>query len=1273
MISEEDKRLVSERFREDREENENLTQGEFRDRLSNWLDVQTLNAARREAIFNYAERIFVNLLPASPVTGESVDAAQSLCRETAEALKRAPWHDTALESWPAPIAHELARLIEELEGTPTGQGQRMPAPASALLQMRDTCEVLIKTIAIILVRALIEYGGDDGKWARAQIFGERSSAGSWRALLRHAAERVRNSNSDAMQAFHGLARAVGSASVAKALDGFIKVRNDAIGHGAMALDPQEPAELVHGFLASGKTDPRDRGKDVTPLTEALTELYEAKAFEGLRMVAVDEHGETAFCGARAVTVWHDHASNDGRDARTVPLAIRTSSGSRLSLAPFMVGRICIRCGRRDVQLFDSVYERRSGRFDLLDYARGHRSRYGAGRVADLAEALKQAGEPLIHEESDGSLNEAHVVERLDRARVERNYLSPEYLRRDLADFITHHDRGIYWLQAPAHVGKTTFVQGLAEPALKEAPIVPERFGPGDGNRVATYYCKKEYRTGSTGFLAVLEDGLRRAFGVSKESTEREPSWQQFVVQCDGAESPGDRQAGFLKWIEAWRARARKHLSREATTPPLLLIVDGLDETDDPEKGESPIDLLPHSGDLPEGLYILLTSRLAEEPDCPGFVASHINPIVDLDKNGKVTRLGLDSEPYLDMLHQYVAARSPRKLDHKETLKVIEHAQRRFIYVSFLTQRLVELGDHINLQELGEGEELYANWLAGLDREYGNKRAEAMREVILFLAAAEEAHAWVYGAGRKIDLVNGEVLTPLPEDWRGLPIKVLAVLTQQDRPDEVGSTQIAPSLLFTLAALQSALGVWRGDDGTARYRLGLKGILPAVRQNSELARQLPRFHARLASTLLDVAENIQRDGWSDSNWALFSNLAPLTESAVELSCSDVLRERASKTKLDEIANSRDDEWNTRGEMALRIKWLTFAIATLTPHDMDSVAQAARIPYFPTISGIATAYARRGLAMRDRGDFDNPLRNFDVAIALRETAVSAQYAGESPRDVHNQPNDYINRGHTKDERGDFQGAIEDYGHAIEILETYLGISEEYRTPVLVKELANAYLNRGMPLFNLGRYDEAVADYDKSIELKLFTRGRHPDSWQLHDQSALSTVWMNRANARNVQNDYAGAVQDYGIAMKLLEPLRQYAPGKAWLRFYQQTLGNICMNRAMAKDRMGNTLEAIQDLDMAAKLMEEVREHFGAEWPIPHQMEFARVFVNRGSIRTELGQFDAAINDIYTAIRIQESAKAAAARLGFGWPQAFDNDIATSHRVRAKATQHRGNNAD
>jgi hypothetical protein len=83
-------------------------------------------------------------------------------------------------------------------------------------------------------------------------------------------------------------------------------------------------------------------------------------------------------------------------------------------------------------------------------------------------------------------------------------------RDDLAEFLTTQDRGVFWLQAPAHVGKTTFAQGFAEAERGDE----SRFEPGHGGKVVAYCCRKEYRTGLPGMIGTLHDKLQAAYHVS---------------------------------------------------------------------------------------------------------------------------------------------------------------------------------------------------------------------------------------------------------------------------------------------------------------------------------------------------------------------------------------------------------------------------------------------------------------------------------------------------------------------------------------------------------------------------------------------------------------------------------------------------------------------------------------------------------------------------------------------------------------------------------------
>jgi hypothetical protein len=82
-----------------------------------------------------------------------------------------------------------------------------------------------------------------------------------------------------------------------------------------------------------------------------------------------------------------------------------------------------------VVLYDSLYKgKRKVLFDLLDYARGHKSRLGNAEAPDLSDAVGEMVPEDVPDLTGESSNFAHELEALDKARIDRNYLSPAYLR-----------------------------------------------------------------------------------------------------------------------------------------------------------------------------------------------------------------------------------------------------------------------------------------------------------------------------------------------------------------------------------------------------------------------------------------------------------------------------------------------------------------------------------------------------------------------------------------------------------------------------------------------------------------------------------------------------------------------------------------------------------------------------------------------------------------------------------------------------------------------------
>src|SRR5262249_51373055 len=116
---------------------------------------------------------------------------------------------------------------------------------------------------------------------------------------------------------------------------------------------------------------------------------------------------------------------------------------------------------------------------------------------------------------------------------------------------------------------------------------------------------------------------------------------------------------------------------------------------------------------------------------------------------RVRRYQLGSEPYQKLLRDYLARRLSLDLAKPEQAQLtngINHtADNRLAYVSFLADRQ-ETGQ-VAAGDIGTGAGLYRVWLANLDREHGRKQADAIRQVLALLAAAEDAHAWMFGEDR----------------------------------------------------------------------------------------------------------------------------------------------------------------------------------------------------------------------------------------------------------------------------------------------------------------------------------------------------------------------------------------------------------------------------------------------------------------------------------------------------------------------------------------------
>jgi tetratricopeptide (TPR) repeat protein len=231
--------------------------------------------------------------------------------------------------------------------------------------------------------------------------------------------------------------------------------------------------------------------------------------------------------------------------------------------------------------------------------------------------------------------------------------------------------------------------------------------------------------------------------------------------------------------------------------------------------------------------------------------------------------------------------------------------------------------------------------------------------------------------------------------------------------------------------------------------------------------------------------------------------------------------------------------------------------------------------------AVAYNNRGNVLRDRGELDRAIADFDAAIRLDPKSADS----------------HINRGIARYRRGDLDRAIADYDEAIRLEpdDAYAyndrglalrakgdldrAIADHDHAIRLDPDGGSVYTNRGLDWEDKGDLDRAIADFDSAV--------------RLNSNDALA--YNNRALAWQAKGDLVRAVADYGEAIRS-DP--QFASAYS--------------NRAKAWEKRGDFSRAIADTRELIRL----------------DPKSAAAYFQRGRLLLFSGQLPSALADLNTA---------------------------------------------
>jgi tetratricopeptide (TPR) repeat protein len=267
-----------------------------------------------------------------------------------------------------------------------------------------------------------------------------------------------------------------------------------------------------------------------------------------------------------------------------------------------------------------------------------------------------------------------------------------------------------------------------------------------------------------------------------------------------------------------------------------------------------------------------------------------------------------------------------------------------------------------------------------------------------------------------------------------------------------------------------------------------------------------------------------------------------------------------------------------------------------------------------SSLKTAddYSDRGFARQSAGDLAGAISDYESALALDPTNVSAWYrrglARQAKGDLNEAISDYTqvltldphnadafsNRGFVRQKKGDLDGALADYNQALvlnpKIPKAYYdqglirvqkgdwpGAIEAYSHAIdLDPKMAYAYYNRGTAKNAEGNLDGAIADYTRALVI----------------DPTIAIAYGNRGFARQSKGDSSGALADYAQALAL-----------------NPNMAGAFYNRGLIKVQQGDLEGAIADSSRALEL----------------DPRNAEAYYNRGLARIGKGNLDGALSDL------------------------------------------------
>lgn len=391
----------------------------------------------------------------------------------------------------------------------------------------------------------------------------------------------------------------------------------------------------------------------------------------------------------------------GLDVTGEITCILTGSNIEFSVDPYILIRKHEKRGY-GVYFFDNQKTKTLSIFQ--SYADGSRATEANFYFEQLRRYLGQTSIDLMANPDDEFLDETESKE-LDALQMSHSFVRPDHLLNWLKNCVHKHDRGIFLLQMERGMGKSVFSDKLDR--LYKDPLVIE-----EDIDVRTYHFSRSQSAASEDIRQRIEWQWANEY-QGKSSWQREPRISDF--EREGM-TTAEALCAFLDAVEHYTKRNRRHRKR------IMMVLDGLDEIIQEQIWE----VFPKSNMLPEGVYILLTSRNEQEEGIPELLKG-LGERLSVNEHQVITRRQEENKSFL---RTYIKNTGLRKITESQACLLMEKSDYLVLYLGMLC-KLAEYGIAINdLPDAGKVIEVY---MSAVNECYGDKESIRIREILAVLA------------------------------------------------------------------------------------------------------------------------------------------------------------------------------------------------------------------------------------------------------------------------------------------------------------------------------------------------------------------------------------------------------------------------------------------------------------------------------------------------------------------------------------------------------------